>query len=187
MICQADYVLFQRRPSCQKATALAAATFSEFTPWTWGSSRCSRRRQWCWGGPSPSVPSTMASWGSERGRVVNAYRIVRQGHRSGPEAQSVQTCHALFRPVGGVVPTCAHGTWNTVPMLTRTARRKGSQQDGVISTASMTKRQPCGRSPPHSCNPRCPQAPPPGAASRIPPLRAGAWWRMAHSTPRVSS
>ncbi len=32
---------------------------------------------------------------------------------------------------GGVVPICAQGTWNTVPMLTRTARRhSGSQQEG---------------------------------------------------------
>ena len=38
----------------------------------------------------------------------------------------------------GEEPIWVQGTWNTVPMLTRTARRhRGSQQEGVTSTASM--------------------------------------------------
>ena len=38
---------------------------------------------------------------SGKGIVVDAHRTVAQGHGSGLEAQSVQLCHAVFRPVGG--------------------------------------------------------------------------------------
>ena len=65
MICQENYVLFQRRPSCQKATALAAATFSESTPWDMGIFTVWSQAAMVLGArPSPSVPRTMASLGS---------------------------------------------------------------------------------------------------------------------------
>ena len=89
--------------------------------------------------PSPSVPSTMARFGSfascsssmltERSlRAIAAVLKPREWRMSIPfSGQSA-----------GVSPNCPQGTWNTVPMLTRTARRQsGSQQEGLMRTASM--------------------------------------------------
>ncbi len=54
-----------------------------------------------WARPSPSVPSTMASFGSGQGRSSSMLteRSLR-GHGSRLEAQGVELSNAVFRPVG---------------------------------------------------------------------------------------
>ena len=60
---RASFPGHHRGRNCQKATALAAATFRESTPWDMGMQAVSS--QWAmvaWARPSPSVPRRMASF-----------------------------------------------------------------------------------------------------------------------------
>ena len=57
--------LYRLFPNSQKATALAAATFNESTPWDMGIITVKSQEAMVFSfRPSPSVPSTMASLGS---------------------------------------------------------------------------------------------------------------------------
>ena len=93
-----------RGRSCQKATALAAATFRESTPWDMGMQAVSS--QWAmvaWARPSPSVPRRMASfsqvssWGSSIGPG-----LVAEGHGHGVKAQGVEPVQPSLGPVAGL-------------------------------------------------------------------------------------
>ena len=88
----------------------------------------------------------------------------------------------------GSAPSHAQGTWKTVPMLTRTARRqRGSQQEGVVNTASTPSAAADRKIAPRLVESTIPSS---TAIRRAPAQSCSAWGRrgrrMAHRTPRVS-
>ena len=88
-----------------------------------------------------------------------------------------------------VEPIWVQGTWNTVPMLTRTARRhSGSQQEGVTSTASMFNAAALRKMAPMLVESTMPSSTATRRALRQTSATVGSRGRcIAHSTPRVSS
>ena len=88
----------------------------------------------------------------------------------------------------GASPMYVHGTWNTVPMLTRTARRQnGSQQVGVARMASTPSAAAERKSAPTFVE----SATPSSTATRRAPAQTASTSgscgrRIAQSTPRVS-
>lgn len=76
--------------------------------------------------------------GRLQARIGDGKRVVGQG-RALWQSRVAQARHALARQ-SRALPMRAQGTWNTVPMETRDARRNsGSWQAGVSSTASMPR------------------------------------------------
>ena len=139
--------------------------------------------------PSPSLPSSSAS------RGMSASRGSRSESESSRKA-SAAVAKPMFRsrsmPGTGHwsarLPSRVQGTWNTVPMLTRTARRdSGSQQPGVSSTASTPSAAAERKIAPTLVASTMFSS----TATRLAPAqmssaRGSGRRRRAHSTPRVS-
>ncbi len=98
------------------------------------------------------------------------------------------SARSLCRPPSGQPATRVQGTWNTPPMLTRTARRfSGSQQDGDSSTASMPSAAALRKiAPTFAASTMSSSTAMRRAPAQISSISGIGRRRMAHSTPRVS-
>ncbi len=106
--------------SAYRATALAAATFSESTPCSIGITTVVSAWRSAWRlRPSPSVPSTSAI--RSGGSAAKASSVTASSSRASAARWKPASCSsgAASDHSGSRV----HGTCSTVPMLTRTLRR----------------------------------------------------------------
>ena len=159
---------------------------------TWGSVRCNRRRRWCERArPSPSVPSTMASFDSaascgssmdtERSlRAMAAVLKPRAWSCSIPVCGQSAAVSPMLRP--GHLKHRAHAH----PHRPAAQRVAAGGVDAGRRPYSAPPR--CGRWPRCWWSPRCPPERQPGGHSGAERFhRAGSVGRRkAHSTPRVS-
>ena len=109
-----------RGRTAQSATALADATFSESTPWSIGiitvesaAARACRAETVALGAEVEGDPL-----GRVRGELVEGH-----GASSRARAATWNPAASRMRRASGHSGIRVHGTWSTVPMLTRTLRR----------------------------------------------------------------